>query len=67
MNLHTCTIVLNNQLKLTSSSVDQSLGFIDQYGHSSIEKVLIDASENGQIHSFHHLSLEESIESLMDL
>lgn len=67
MNLHTCTIVLKDNLTLTYDSVEQSLSVIDQHGSSSINNIFIDATDGQTIRSYHNLSVEESIESLMDL
>ncbi|CAM3770844.1 MULTISPECIES: hypothetical protein [Vibrio] len=67
MNLHTCTIVLTNNHKLTYHNVEKSLEMIEEHGTSGISNILIDAVDGKTIRSYYHLSVEESIESLMDL
>ncbi|MEH0664398.1 hypothetical protein H4F18_10370 [Vibrio scophthalmi] len=67
MNLHTCTIVLKDNITMICDSVEQSLGYIDSHGAANIDHILIDASDGAHVQSFHHLSVEESIESLMNL
>lgn len=67
MNLHSCTIVVNGNLTLTCDSVEQSLGVIDEHGLGSINQIMINASDGSRIHSYKNLSVEESIESLMNL
>tara|TARA_Y100001956_G_scaffold81757_1_gene100306 strand:+ start:4030 stop:4233 length:204 start_codon:yes stop_codon:yes gene_type:complete len=67
MNLHSCTIVLGDDLTMTCDNVEQTLGIIDEHGPSNIHRILIDASDGQRVHSYHDLSIEESIESLMSL
>ncbi|WP_394143440.1 hypothetical protein [Vibrio atypicus] len=67
MNLHSCTVVLNDDLIMTCDNVEQTLNIIDQHGPSNIHRILIDASDGQSVHSYHDLSIEESIESLMSL
>ncbi len=67
MNLHSCTIVLNDELTMTCDNVEQTLGIIDQHGPTNIHRILIDAHDGQSIKRYHELSIEESIESLMNL
>lgn len=67
MNLHSCTIVLGDDLMMTFHNVEQSLGVIDEHGTANIHQILIDATDGHNVHSYHNLSVEESIESLMNL
>ena len=67
MVLHTCRIVLSNQQVLTSQSVEQSLGFLEDQAEQEISKIEIDATDGQTIHSYMSHSLEESIENLMNL
>ena len=67
MVLHTCRIVLSNQQVLTSQSVEQSLGFLEDQAEQGISKIEIDATDGQIIHSYMSHSLEESIENLMNL
>lgn len=67
MTLHSCTIVLKDRLTLTCESVEQSLGIIDEHGMGNINQILINADNGGQVRTYDHLSVEESIESLMSL
>ena len=67
MVLHTCRIVLSNQQVLTSQSVEQSLGFLEEKADHGITKIEIDATDGHTIHSYMSHSLEESIENLMNL
>ncbi|MFY2507542.1 hypothetical protein F0225_14365 [Vibrio pectenicida] len=67
MNLHTCTIVLKDNHKLTYHNVEKSLEIIEVHGASGISNILIDATDGQTIRSYYNLSVEESIESLMDL
>ena len=67
MNLHSCTIVLNDELTMTCDNVEQTLGIIDQHGPTNINRILIDTFDGNAIQSFHELSIEESIESLMSM
>ncbi|RJX66569.1 hypothetical protein DZ860_20030 [Vibrio sinensis] len=67
MDLHACTIVLTDHSKLICKTVEQSLGMIEHHGQSRINQILIDAYDGQSVHSYQNLSIEESIESLMDL
>lgn len=67
MNLHSCTVVLKDELTITCDSVEQTLGIIDQHGSTNINRIMIDAFDGQSIRSYHELSIEESIESLMSL
>lgn len=67
MNLHSCTVVLKDDLTMTFDSVEQTLGIIDQHGPTNIDRIMIDAFDGQSIRSYHELSIEESIESLMSL
>lgn len=67
MNLCSCTIVLKNKNSITFDNVEQSLGLIDQYGVSNISNIKIDAFDGSKVQSYHNLSIEDSIESLMSL
>ncbi|MEL7290365.1 MAG: hypothetical protein AAGJ78_04290 [Pseudomonadota bacterium] len=67
MNLHSCTIVLKDHLTMTCDDVEQTLGIIDQHGPANIDKILIEAFDGQAVRRYHELSIEESIESLMNL
>lgn len=67
MNLHSCTIVLKDDLTMTCDSVDQTLGVIDQHGTTNIHQILLDVVDGESIYSYKEMSVEESIESLMSL
>lgn len=67
MNLHSCTIVLKDDLTMTCDSVDQTLGVIDQHGTTNIHQILLDVADGESIYSYKEMSVEESIESLMSL
>lgn len=67
MNLHSCTVVLKDDLIMTCDNVEQTLGIIDQHGPTNINRILIDTFDGQTIRSYHELSIEESIESLMSL
>lgn len=67
MNLHSCTIVLKDDLTMTCDNVEQTLNIIDQHGTKNIHRILIDAFDGQSIQRYHELSLEESIESLMSM
>lgn len=67
MNLHSCTIVLKDDLTMTCNNVEQTLSIIDQHGSANIDRILIDALDGSAVRSYHQLSIEESIESLMNL
>ncbi len=67
MNLHSCTIVLNDDLTMTCDNVEQTLSIIDQHGPNNINRILIDTFDGHAVRSYHELSIEESIESLMSL
>ena len=67
MNLHSCTIKLNDGSVLVCKTVEQSLGIIENQGKRNISHIKIDAQDGGAIYSYSDLSIEESIESLMNL
>ncbi|WP_428775027.1 hypothetical protein [Vibrio sp.] len=67
MNLHRCTIVLNDDRILQCKTVEQSLNVIEKMDRQSVTNVIIDASDGINIHTYPGLTLEESIESLMNL
>ena len=67
MNLHLCTIVLSDHSTLICKTVDQSLGIIDSHGLSNINTILIEAKNGSGVHRYQTFSIEESIESLMNL
>lgn len=67
MNLHSCTIVLSNHSTLICKTVDQSLNMIDYHGPSNIDTIFIEANDGNHVLRYQALSIEESIESLMDL
>jgi len=67
MVLHTCTIKLNNNTILKCKTVEQSLGAIESQEMSSISNVILDVEDGKDIKTYQHLTLEESIESLMNL
>ncbi|MGD8173822.1 hypothetical protein ACQEXU_19425 [Vibrio sp. TRT 21S02] len=67
MNLHTCTIQFSDDRILTYQTVEQSLDAIEQSDSSSISEITIDATDGRSIRTYQSKSLEESIESLMNL
>ncbi|MGF1911325.1 hypothetical protein L4C38_18030 [Vibrio kasasachensis] len=67
MNLHLCTIILSDNSTLLCNTVEQCLSVIDDHGQDNIEKVFIDTTDGVNINAYHQLSVEESIESLMNL
>ncbi|EGU34330.1 hypothetical protein RJD39_18305 [Vibrio scophthalmi] len=67
MNLHSCTIVLRDHSKHICKTVEQSLGVIDSHGVTNIDAIEIQTLEGPTIHYYQTLSIEESIESLMNL
>ncbi len=67
MVLHTCTIKLNNNQILKCTTVEQSLGIIESQEVNSISNVILDVDDGNNIKTYQHLTLEESIESLMNL
>jgi len=67
MNLHSCTITLSDESTLICKTVDQSLGIIEYNGTSNIERIFIDTIDGNHVRSYRDLSIEESIESLMNL
>ena len=67
MNLHLCTIVLSDRSTLICKTVDQSLGIIDSHGPTNINTILIETKNGSSVQRYQTLSIEESIESLMNL
>ncbi len=67
MDLHTCIIVLRNKKVITSNSVEDSLGIIENQGAKSIANIQINASDGSAIHTFHCKTVEDSLENLMNL
>ncbi|CAH0536215.1 hypothetical protein [Vibrio marisflavi] len=67
MVLHTCTIKLNNNKILKCKTVEQSLGIIESEALDNISNVILDVEDGTDIKTYQHLTLEESIESLMNL
>lgn len=52
---------------MISQSVENSLDLLEAEINNGISKVKIDASDGYEIHSYNFDSVEESIESLMNL
>ncbi|WP_162048624.1 hypothetical protein [Vibrio taketomensis] len=67
MNLHSCTIKLNDGSVLVCKTVEQSLGMIENQGIRNINCIDIDAKDGNAIYSYPSLSIDESIENLMNL
>lgn len=67
MVLQSCRITLTNQNVFICQSVEHSLYLLEAEFNNGISKVKIDASDGYDIHSYHFDSIEESIESLMNL
>ncbi|CAK1693296.1 conserved hypothetical protein [Vibrio crassostreae] len=67
MVLQSCSITLMNQKIMISQSVEISLDLLDAEINNGISKVKINASDGYDIHSYNFDSVEESIESLMNL
>ncbi|NOH77894.1 MULTISPECIES: hypothetical protein [Vibrio] len=67
MILQSCRITLTNQSIFICQSVEHSLDLLEAEFNNGISKVKIDASDGYDIHSYHFDSIEESIESLMNL
>ncbi len=67
MNLHKCTIIMNNKEIITSDSVEQSLGIIEHQAANRIATVQIDAFDGQELKTFMCHSIEESLENLMNL
>ncbi|OEE81720.1 hypothetical protein OAI_11050 [Vibrio cyclitrophicus FF160] len=67
MVLQSCSITLINQKIMISQSVENSLDLLEAEINNGISKVKIDASDGYEIHSYNFDSVEESIESLMNL
>ncbi|GAB2646399.1 hypothetical protein [Vibrio panuliri] len=66
MNLHSCTIRLNDDSTLICKTVEQSLGVIEYHGQANITDICINATDGVGVNSY-NLPFEESIESLMNL
>ncbi|WP_116870084.1 hypothetical protein [Vibrio splendidus] len=67
MVLQSCRITLTNQNIFICQSVENSIGLLETEINNGISKVEIDVSDGYEIHSYHFDSIEESIESLMNL
>ncbi len=68
MDLHTCVIVLKNQKVITSKSVEHSIGIIERDSQSNeISEIQINTTDGECIRTYHYNSVEESLESLMNL
>ena len=67
MNLHTCVIVLRNQKVITSKSVEHSIGILERDSDNEVSEVQINASDGMNIRTYHYRSVEDSLESLMNL
>ncbi|CAH6816557.1 conserved hypothetical protein [Vibrio chagasii] len=67
MVLESCSITLTNQQIMVSQSVENSLYLLETEINNGVSKVKIDASDGYQVHSYTFDSVEESIESLMNL
>ncbi|WP_423840817.1 hypothetical protein ONE56_19725 [Vibrio mytili] len=67
MNLHTCVIVLRNQRVITSKSVDHSIGIIERDLSNEISEIQINTTDGKNIQTYHYNTIEESLESLMNL
>ncbi|CAH6781746.1 conserved hypothetical protein [Vibrio chagasii] len=67
MVLESCRITLTNQQIMISQSVESSLYLLEAEINNGISEVKIDADDGFQVHSYIFDSVEESIESLMNL
>lgn len=67
MVLQSCSITLTNQQIMISQSVENSLDLLEAEINNRISKVKINASDGFQVRSYTFDSVEESIESLMNL
>ncbi|MBJ2148495.1 hypothetical protein JC606_19275 [Vibrio sp. IB15] len=67
MVLESCRITLTNQQIMISQSVESSLYLLEAEISNGISEVKIDADDGFQVHSYIFDSVEESIESLMNL
>ncbi|MCW8335800.1 hypothetical protein J4N42_15160 [Vibrio sp. SCSIO 43135] len=67
MDLERCVIVLRNHMEITCDSVEHSLGVIENNHSDEISAIKIDASDGSNIHSYHFNTIDESLESLMNL
>ncbi|QLK47633.1 hypothetical protein DR996_21575 [Vibrio owensii] len=67
MDLHTCVIVLRNHKVITSKSVEHSIGIIERDSDNEISEIQINATDGVNIRTYHYRSVEESLESLMNL
>lgn len=67
MDLHTCVIVLRNHKVITSKSVEHSIGIIERDSDNEISEIQINATDGVSIRTYHYRSVEDSLESLMNL
>ncbi len=67
MDLHTCVIVLRNHKVITSKSVEHSIGIIERESDNEISEIQINATDGVNICTYHYNSVEDSLESLMNL
>ena len=67
MDLHTCVIVLRNHKVITSKSVEHSIGIIERDSDNEISEIQINATDGVNICTYHYSSVEDSLESLMNL
>ncbi|AMF99816.1 MULTISPECIES: hypothetical protein [Vibrio] len=67
MDLHTCVIVLRNHKVITSKSVEHSIGIIERDSDNEISEIQINATDGVNIRTYHYHSVEDSLESLMNL
>ena len=67
MDLHTCVIVLKNHKVITSKSVEHSIGIIERDSDNEISEIQINATDGVNICTYHYNSVEDSLESLMNL
>ena len=67
MDLHTCVIVLRNHKVITSKSVEHSIGIIERDSDNEISEIQINAADGVNIRTYHYRSVEDSLESLMNL
>ncbi|CAK1897970.1 conserved hypothetical protein [Vibrio crassostreae] len=67
MVLQSCRITFTNQNIFICQSVEHSLSLLEAEINNGISKVRIEASDGYEVHSYHFDSIEESIESLMNL
>jgi hypothetical protein len=68
MDLDTCRVIFKNRKTLSSTSVEQSLGYLTAFNNiDHVEIYAIDSNDKSLTHYYTFSSVEESIESLMNI